>query len=80
MYARTTILVLTGALLAAGSALAEDTTVIHKDRPGVVVAPAPGVKVERKHVETTGSGDCRSKTVHKEGMEGSTTIHKEKCD
>jgi hypothetical protein len=30
--------------------------------------------------ETTGSGDCSSKTVHKEGIGGETTVKKTNCD
>ncbi|ACA15799.1 conserved hypothetical protein [Methylobacterium sp. 4-46] len=62
-----------------GSAMAEETTVIHRDRaPGVAVEHREGV-VEHREV-TTGSVDCGSKTVHKEdGMGNSKTVHKEGC-
>ena len=30
--------------------------------------------------ETTGTGDCSSKTVHKEDITGSKTIQKTNCD
>jgi hypothetical protein len=30
--------------------------------------------------ETTGSGDCSSKTVHKEDITGSKTVRKTNCD
>lgn len=61
-------------------AMAEDTTVIHRDAaPGVAVEHRDGV-VERREV-TTGSVDCGSKTVHKEdGMGNSKTVHKEGCN
>lgn len=63
----------------AAPAMAEDTTVIHRDT-------APGVAVEHRGVVehrdvTTGSVDCGSKTVHKEdGMGNSKTVHKEGCN
>jgi hypothetical protein len=76
------------ALLAAATsfAWAQDRTII-KERPAVTV-PGPPVTiekrkppvVEKRSVETTGRGGCDSKTVHKEGPEGSTTIKKERCD
>ncbi len=85
MYVKATILALAAGTMLAGiasSAVAEETTVIRKsDPPAAVVVPArPGVTVEKKSVETTGSGDCRSKTVHKEDEAGSTTVHKKTCD
>jgi hypothetical protein len=36
--------------------------------------------VEKRSIETTGKGGCDSKTVRREGPEGSTTIKKERCD
>ena len=78
------------AFLAAGTlASAQDTTTIIKerDRPAAVVpVPGPpvvrerGPVVEKKTVETTGRAGCDSKTVHKEGVEGSKTVKKERCD
>ncbi len=61
------------------SAMAEETTVVHRDRaPGVAVEHREGV-VEHRSI-TTGSVDCGSKTVHKEdGMGNSKTVHKEGC-
>ncbi|HZP77673.1 MAG TPA: hypothetical protein VFB45_16125 [Pseudolabrys sp.] len=66
-------------------------TVIEERRdPGVVIEkdrPAPSVTIEKRDapvvekktkVETTGSG-CDSKTVHKEGPEGSKTVKKTEC-
>jgi hypothetical protein len=70
------------------------TTVIEERRdPAVVIEhdkPSTSVTVE-KHgplglhkksttVETTGSGDCTSKTVHREGIAGSSTTKKTTCD
>ncbi|GJD64546.1 hypothetical protein [Methylobacterium frigidaeris] len=73
----------TAAVILAGfsvSAIAEETTVIHRDRaPGIAVEHREGV-VERREI-TTGSVDCGSKTVHKEdGMGNSKTVHKEGCN
>lgn len=64
----------------AGPAMAEETTVIHRDSgPSVAVEHREGV-VERREV-TTGTVDCGSKTVHKEdGMGNSKTVHKEGCN
>lgn len=63
----------------AAPAMAEETTVIHRDAaPGVAVEHHD--TVERREV-TTGSVDCGSKTVHKEdGMGNSKTVHKEGCN
>jgi len=59
-------------------AMAEETTVIHRDGPAVV--DHRDTTVERREV-TTGSVDCGSKTVHKEdGMGNSKTVHKEGCN
>jgi len=58
--------------------------VIEHDHPDAsVTIKEHGVRGERKVIkkETTGAGiDCDSKTVHKEGPEGSTTVHKTRCD
>ena len=67
-------------------AWAQDRT-INKERPAVTV-PGPRVTiekrkppvVEKRSVETTGRGGCDSKTVRREGPEGSTTVKKERCD
>jgi hypothetical protein len=79
--------VLSLALLPAATsfAWAQDRTVI-KERPAVTI-PGPRVTIEKRKppviekrsVETTGRGGCDSKTVHKEGPEGSTTVKKERC-
>jgi hypothetical protein len=78
------------AFLAVGTlvASAQETTIIkERERPAVVVPlPGPpvirerGPVVEKKTIETTGRGGCDTKTVHKEGVEGSTTVKKERCD
>ena len=78
------------AFVAAGTlaAAAQETTIIkERERPAVVVPlPGPpvvrerGEVVEKKTVETTGRAGCDSKTVRKEGVEGSTTVKKERCD
>ncbi len=41
-----------------------------------------GVVGEKKVIkrESTGAGDCSSKTVHKEDETGSKTVHKTNCD
>jgi len=41
-----------------------------------------GLLGEKKTItkETTGTGDCSSKTVHKEDITGSKTIQKTNCD
>ena len=68
--------------------------VIVEERAPVVIqqeAPASSVTVqerggflgtEKKTItrETTGSGDCESKTVHKEDLTGSKTVSKTRCD
>jgi hypothetical protein len=76
------------AFMAAGSmwAAAQDRVIVD-ERPAVTV-PVPGVTVEKrdrpviekKEVETTGRGGCDSKTVRREGPEGSTTVKKERCN
>jgi hypothetical protein len=80
---RTVFTASAAAIILAGlsaSAMAEETTVIHRDRaPGITVEHREGV-VEHRDI-TTGSVDCGSKTVHKEdGMGNSKTVHKEGCD
>jgi hypothetical protein len=68
------------------SAGAQERRVI-EERPAITVPlPVPSVevekreRVERREVETTGRGGCDSKTVRKEGPEGSKTVTKERCD
>lgn len=60
----------------------DPAVVIEKDRPAADVTIKEHVgekKVIKK--ETVGSGDCASKTVHKEGLLGdSKTVTKTNCD
>ncbi len=71
------------------------TTVIEERRdPAIVVEekkPAASVTVHErggflgtesktKTIETTGSGDCTKKTVHKEDLLGSKTVSRTNCD
>lgn len=69
-------------------------TVIEERGPAVVIEhnqPDTSVTVEKRGgilgtekktitKETSGSGDCTSKTVHKEDLTGSKTVHKTNCD
>ena len=78
-----------GVMLAAATTLsagAQNRTIV-EERPAITVPlPVPGIeverrdRVERREVETTGRGGCDSKTVRKEGPEGSKTVTKERCD
>lgn len=58
--------------------------VIERDKPdtSVTIEKREGLLGEKKTItrETTGSGDCTSKTVRREGIAGSTTVHKTDCD
>ena len=57
--------------------------VIERDRPdtSVTIEKREGVLGEKKTtVETSGRGDCDTKTVHKENLAGSTTVKKTNCD
>jgi len=65
----------------------DPAVVIEHDRPDTSVTiekrdGLPGVEVEKKTItkETTGSGNCETKTVHKEDITGSKTIQKTNCD
>jgi len=61
----------------------DPAVVIEHDHPdSVTIEKRRAPAVERKTItkETTGSGDCASKTVHKEDETGSKTIHKTNCD
>jgi hypothetical protein len=63
----------------------DPAVVIERDQPksSVTVKERSGLLgTEKKSttVETTGSGDCATKTVHKEGLAGSKTIKKTNCD
>lgn len=54
----------------------------HRPDSSVTVEKRKAPAVEKKTItrETTGSGDCSSKTVRKEDETGSRTIHKTNCD
>jgi hypothetical protein len=59
--------------------------VIERDKPdtSVTIEKRDGfLGTEKKTItkETTGSGDCSSKTVHKEDITGSKTVQKTNCD
>ncbi|HZL40068.1 MAG TPA: hypothetical protein VFC45_07285 [Pseudolabrys sp.] len=63
----------------------DPAVVIEHDQPdrSVTVKEHGGLLgTERKSttVETTGSGDCTTKTVHKEDLLGSKTVRKSNCD
>jgi hypothetical protein len=76
--------IVTAALLTSVvAAQAQDTTVIERrSNPGVVIEHRQSAPVvEHRSVETTGSINCKSKTVQAENdMGDKTTVHKEKCD
>ena len=58
-----------------------DGVVVEHDHPSVTIEKRdhPAV-VEKKSIETTGSGGCDSKTVHKETDYGSKTVKKTNCE
>jgi len=59
--------------------MAEDRAVVHRGSgPGVAVEHREGV-VEQRDV-TTGSFDCVSGTVHKDGASNAQNLRKERCD
>jgi hypothetical protein len=86
------VLVLALAATAFGSLAANAQTTIIEERrdPAVVIEqdrPATSVTIEKRNPavriekrETTGLGDCSTKTIHKESLEGSKTIKKTNCD
>ena len=62
----------------------DPAVVIEHDRPAdqsVTIEKRDGVVGEKKTItkETIGSGDCDTKTVHREGIEGSTTKQTTDC-
>jgi hypothetical protein len=61
----------------------DPAVVIEHDRPDAsVTVKERGILGDKKVIkkETTGSGDCTSKTVHKEDITGSKTVQKTDCD
>jgi len=63
----------------------DPAVVIEHDKPAdssVTVEKREGILGEKKTItkETTGAGGCDSKTVHREGIGGSTTVKKTNCD
>jgi hypothetical protein len=61
----------------------DPAVVIEHDRPDAsVTVKERGILGDKKVIkkETTGSGDCTSKTVHKEDITGSRTVQKTNCD
>ena len=61
------------------SSMAQDRAVVHRGSgPGVVVEHREGV-VEQRDV-TTGSFDCVSRTVHKDGAGKAKNLRQERCD
>jgi len=83
------------AVLAASAAFAASAQTVIEENvgpPAAVVEPAqPDTSVtvhenngifgsKTKTIETTGSGDCQTKTVHEEDITGSKTVKKTNCD
>jgi len=77
---------LAGSFAASAQVVIEDRTA-----PPAVVVQHPDTSVtvhenngifgsKTKTIETTGSGDCTTKTVHKEDITGSKTVRKTNCD
>lgn len=68
-------------LLGSAGAIAEETTVIHRDSsPSVTVETREAPAVVEKRTVTTGTTGCGSTTVHKENDRGdSKTVTKENC-
>jgi hypothetical protein len=60
----------------------DPAVVIEHDHPDAsVTVKERGILGDKKvKKETTGSGDCTSKTVHKEDITGSRTVQKTNCD
>ena len=63
----------------------DPSVTIQTERPAsstTTVKEHDGLLGEKKTItkETTGSGDCTSKTVHKEDITGSKTVNKTTCD
>jgi hypothetical protein len=83
-------ILLSSAFLAAATIAgsAQDRTIIQdgpaivrpEHRDVVIEKREPPVIVEKRKIETTGQGNCESKSVRTEGVEGSTTVTKRRCD
>jgi hypothetical protein len=63
----------------------DPSVTIQTERPAsstTTVQERDGLLGEKKTItkETTGSGDCTNKTVHKEGLTGDKTVSKTTCD
>ena len=63
----------------------DPSVTIQTERPAsstTTVKEHDGLLGEKKTItkETTGSGDCSTKTVHKEGLMGDKTVSKTNCD
>jgi hypothetical protein len=77
------------ALVASAStfAVAQDTTIIkEKERPAIAVpvpvplGPSHDTVIERRNTETTGRGNCESKTVTHDDIAGSKSVTRERCN
>ena len=60
----------------------DPAVVIEHDEPSVTVEERHRVVPEKRVIErrTTGSADCDTKVIHKEGPTGSKTVKKTRCD
>jgi len=79
------------ATLAGSFAATAQTVIEERTSPPAVVVEHPDASVtvherdgllgsKKTTVETTGSGDCTTKTVHKEDITGSKTVKKTNCE
>ncbi len=77
--------------VAASGVIAAHAQTVIEERNVTVPPPSSSVTVEHRDgvagtekksitVETNGTGDCTTKTVHKENLEGSKTVKKTNCD
>jgi hypothetical protein len=78
-------------LIAAGAGLvrAQDRPIV-EERPAVTGPVLPGVAIDQRDrlragenrttVDPDGRGGCNAKTVHKDDLDGSITVKKERCD
>ena len=75
------VLAIALAATALGSVAANAETIIEERRdPAVVIEKDRPVHKKVITHETTGMGDCTTKTVHKEDETGSKTVRKTNCD